>query len=373
MKSADTGAVREFNAALTLRALFDSDAPLTKTRLHEITGLSRRTLDFILADQLATGWAREAVVASPTAGAGRPPRGYVFHAANTLIAGVHIDHHEVRAVVADTRGEELGECRRSVANWANPRLTLAEAAAALHAAADDGGVSIDAVRAAGIAVGGVVDGTGRIISTYEGPGWAGVDVAGAFASHIDGAVIVDNDVNLAAIAEHWKGAAADQSSFVWLLAGSRTRAGIVIDGRAFRGARSAAGESVDGDGFNTREMRLNEIGGLSSPVAAEREAATLVLRRAESGDSAALRIVDDFASSASVLVRALTWVVDPPLVVLGGGIERAAALLVPRIEAAFAERALPPIEIRPSALGWDAPLLGALRVAQEHAKGVIFG
>jgi predicted NBD/HSP70 family sugar kinase len=204
-------------------------------------------------------------------------------------------------------------------------------------------------------------------------------------------VLVENNVNLAAIGERWAGVARGVSSFVFVAIGAGVGMGIVIDDELVRGAHGAAGEIAyvpsRTDPFDERH-RLH--GGLEDEIGAEGilaayaqavasdgapgagvSSAQEVFELAGRGDERAAAVVQGVARRLGIAIATVCAVIDPELVVLGGGIGSNAALVGP-VRAAVA--ALLPLasRIETSRLGDRAALYGAVAVALRRARGEVF-
>lgn len=371
VRAFDPTAMREANSSLTLRSLYLASGPLTMTELNRTTGLSRRTIELILTDLVTEGWV-EPIEPGPATGAGRPPRLYAFRPGHALVGAVQFDTHSTEALVADLSGTVLGRSRRKLTNSMNPDLTLAEARAALLAAVDESGRSLEDFRAVGVAMGGAVDDDGTVVTLVNAPRWAGVRAADALSLPAGVRVMIDNDANLAALAEGALGAATDHASFTWLIAGNRAGSGIIIDGRIHRGFRGAAGEIVEANLLGTRAMEHNPFGLLTSPDPAEREAGEAIVEGVRRGDAEAIAELDAFVAPFAQLLAVFAWTIAPPLIVLGGGLEAGADVLIPSLRAALEAAGAPAMELRASALGREAMLQGALRVAIMSVEHELF-
>ncbi|PRY16898.1 putative NBD/HSP70 family sugar kinase [Kineococcus rhizosphaerae] len=354
--------MRRLNAALTFRLLREADAPLTMAQLTRGTELSRRTVELILADLLADGWVREVAVGST--GVGRPPRAFAFQPDNALFAAVQVDTHSVRAGVADTHGRLLSSERRVLSDYYDPATTLEQAVDALNAALVASGRPVGVVRAGAVAMPGLIDDEGLVLGLVDAPTWTGVRPSAVLAQAFPFPFVGDNDANLAAVGERWKGAAQGLDSFTWLLAGARNGAGIVIRGEVHRGFRSSAGEIVRAPAVGMSELHEHPLGGLTHPDPQERARAERIVERVRSGDRDAADLLDEFTAPLARVLVTLVWTIAPPLVVLGGGLEVAADVLVPRLETALAAEGAPAVPIRATSLGGDAVLLGALHEAR---------
>jgi predicted NBD/HSP70 family sugar kinase len=236
--------------------------------------------------------------------------------------------------------------------------------------------------AAAAGVSGIVDAAcGKVLLSPDLPGLDGVDVAASLAERLDMPTAIDNDDLLAAAGESALGAAEGCTDVVFLSLGLGLGAGLLVGGRPVRGARSSAGaiaylgperldERASGRAIPLRYAeRAGERAGASPPRSAER-----IFELAEAGDEAAAWVVGDVTEAVTELVIDVAALLDPQVIVLGGGIARGQASLVREV----AERvgaALPfPPRVVASQLGEDAVALGAaslaLTLGQRRLAGV---
>jgi predicted NBD/HSP70 family sugar kinase len=112
---------------------------------------------------------------------------------------------------------------------------------------------------------------------------------------------------------------------------------------------------------------------LSSPEAAQRKVARERFDAARTGDAEALAEVDEFVENITSILTTLSWTVAPSLIVLGGGLEDAADVLLPRVREAMRAARTPAIELRATGLGRDAALIGAVKLALDRMDTELFG
>jgi predicted NBD/HSP70 family sugar kinase len=241
----------------------------------------------------------------------------------------------------------------------------------------------------GISSPGIVDRTsGRVTSlAYNVAPEGGFDPLEVIRDRFDLPVLVENNVNLAAVGEKWFGLARGASTMVFIAIGAGIGMGIIIDDELVRGAHGAAGEiaylPIVGDPFNPRH-RLH--GGLEDEIGAagivaafnERRAtddpeptsAHDVFELADGGHAAARAVVDHVAARLGTAIATVCAILDPELVVLGGGIGASPLLLRPVRGSAAA---LVPItaRIETSLLGERAALQGAIAVALHSARTML--
>ena len=241
----------------------------------------------------------------------------------------------------------------------------------------------------GISAPGIVDqASGRVTSlAYNVAPEGGFDPLEVIRDRFDLPVLVDNNVNLAAVGEKWFGLARGISTMVFIAIGAGIGMGIIIGDELVRGAHGAAGEicylPLVGDPFNPRN-RLH--GGLEDEIGAaaivaafnqargagdpELSSVQEVFDRAAAGNAAARSVVDHVASRLGTAIATVCAILDPELVVLGGGIGASPLLLRP---ARGSAAALVPItaRIETSLLGERAALQGAIAVALRAARTML--
>ena len=362
--------LRRLNAQAVLDVLLAADE-CDGTELMAATGLSRPTVHGVCDDLIVQGLAVERPIrAAALARPGRPPRVYALRSAAAHVVGVDMGEATVRVAVADLRGRILAETALPFADRRMPapaRLATLRNAVAL--ALREAAVAADDVRSVVLGVPAPVTAAGYAVAadTYL-PGLAAVDLRGTLRPVLDAPVTVENDANLAVLAERWVGVAAGHDDAVLVLAGERLGAGLCLGGRLVRGHAGGAGEM----GF------LGLVSGVGDPTGVGRllrhwtgQPAQDVFARARRGESAALDELDRVAGRVGRALAVLAMVLDPEVVVLGGGVADAGAVLMDPLRRAYAatlhER---PLRATPallaSTLADRGSLLGAVRVALDE-------
>jgi predicted NBD/HSP70 family sugar kinase len=369
----DQSGIRRVNTAAALRALAVSAEAMTMTALAERTGLSRRTIELILVALVEAGWVAELDRVPLSGGAGRPPRRFELRAQHALLAAVRVNTLEGAAVVSDVRGNILGRARRALREYHDPRSTLDDAADLVREALVDAGGTVDRLRAGAVASGGAIDADGVVRRLVFTEHWAGVDLPAELSSRIRVPWFADNDANLGALAERWRGVARDHDDVVWAQLGSRAGLGILIRGAVHRGLEGAAGEIVEAASMRAGTLDDHPIAWLTSPVPSERTFARDRVEAAQAGDPAALAEVDEFVEHIVSILTTLSWTIAPSLIVLSGGMEDAADVLLPRVRERMRAARNPDIELRATSLGPDGPLIGALKFALDRMDTQLFG
>ncbi|TCO35645.1 putative NBD/HSP70 family sugar kinase [Kribbella steppae] len=360
----DLSRLRQLNALGVLRVLRD-EKPLTLTELAKRTGLSRASTEDVARELLARGWVTELAPAAGTVG--RPARRYRFRADAGRILGVDVGGHKILAMVTDLEGVVLHQTRVAVSPRIGRRERLATLDDCVTTTLAAAGVSPAQIWSTGVATTGLVDGTGKVMLSDSLPEWTGVDLAAHLRRLVPGPVRVENDCKLAALAESWRGVARYARNVVFLLAGLRTGAGLIIDGKLHRGFSNAAGEigALPAAGWLRAPQHLHDWLGAGDDV--ER-----VFLAARDENRAAIRAVRGYVRDIAVGASALVLTLDPELVVIGGGFSRSADVLVEPLRRELDRWCLRTPEIRVSEFGDEGVTLGAVRLALEEVEATVY-
>lgn len=304
---------------------------------------------------------------------GRPRRLFRFRAEAGHVLGVDIGAHSVRALVCDLEGRVVGRFSTRVRadSGRADRLNAVRDTAA--AALEEAGAGAARVMAACVGTTGVVTAQGVVRLSVGLPEWTGIDLAAELAGDLGPVVLVENDTNLAALAEQWTGVAEGVQDLLFVLSGVRTGAGMLIRGEVHRGRRGMAGEigALPLVGWHRAPSHLAGFGGLPAGTPPE-EAAGLALSAARSGDPAARWAVEQYAHDLAEGIAALVLAMDPDLVVIGGGVSRSGDVLLEPIRRHLDPLCLEPPRLAVSTLGDQAVVLGALRHALNHVDAGLY-
>lgn len=238
----DSSLLRRINAAVTLRSLRDGQA-VTLTQLVGETGLSRPTVEGVIEGLVESGLVAEVEQAQENGRQrGRPARWFRFRAEAGHTLGIEIGVHAIRVVLADLTGRQVESHARPVDETLEAEERLGAVRGAVAEVLRKAGVSRDSLWAVGVGSPGIVDRDGSVRLGTAMPGWTGLDLGARLRRSFRCPVLIENDANLAAIAEHWQGVAVGMGDVVFVLAGLSPGAGSLINGRLHRGFGGAAGE-----------------------------------------------------------------------------------------------------------------------------------
>ncbi|WP_327141490.1 ROK family transcriptional regulator [Nocardia sp. NBC_01327] len=359
--------------------------PSSRAQLARDTGLSKPTVSSALAALQQSGLARERGTVSPERGRTAvlyepdPTAGYVL--------GIDVGRANLRAAVADMSGKVLA--RTDIANKARTAAAVADsavqAAEEVLAAAD---VTADQVIHAALGSPGVFDPEdGRMHFAVNLPGWGRAGLLDTIRQRLGGPDLsVHNDANLAALGEYVFGVGRGSRLFVYVLIGTGLGVGIVSQGELFTGAHGAAGEV----GFLPTTFGVPEVdpprrGALEEAVSAEavvraaraqgmtgRLTAKRVFEQARAGHPIAANVVRQEGERVALVVAAVTAVLDPDVIALGGGLGHSADLYLDQVREALARSTPLRPRVASSELGDDAVLLGAIATALRVARPQVF-
>lgn len=412
---ASPSTARALNDRLALR-LLQQEGPLTAGQLKQLTGLSRPTVAD-LVDRLTAAGLIQVVGESGEQRRGPNARLYGIVAGRAHLAALDVRTEGVLVLVSDLLGRVLAEASAPIGGDTGTGPAVEQAVAAVERAVKEGGA--DRLHTVGIGAPGLIDpATGDLRDSAGLPAWHRSLVA-ALQDRLPGArVTVENETNLAALAEQREGAARDRDTFVLLWLGHGVGAAVVLDGTLRRGASGGTGEigflpvpgtdtlpsATDCDGgFHSLAGAAAVVslaaecglpapgpeGGAGAADGTEGAGGAARAARGAADGSGAARVVRDAVARASAaderFLRALAdrvavgaasvvAVLDPGCVVLGGEIGRAGgAVLAGLVEERLRRMSPLATEVRASGLGGAAVLRGALITARERAQDELFG
>ncbi|MFD2796475.1 ROK family protein [Promicromonospora vindobonensis] len=334
--------------------------------------MSRHSADVIVRSLVDDGWVE---VIEPTGSVvGRPARRYRFHATVGHVMGVDVGGHKVLALITDLDGNVVASARHLVQPEDEPSIRLAAMDATIAECLETAAMTATDIWALTVGVTGPVDSTGRTSLFSPMPGWSGVDPIGHLSDRFSCPIQVENDCKLAAMAERWRGVAQDADDIVYVLAGMRTGAALIIEGKVRRGFGGAAGEI--GWLLPVRWQRsvthLESCGSLPSGIEPN-EVLGWVLAACRDGDQEAQTAVKRYVKDLAVGAAALVLALDPQVVVLGGGVSRSADVILDQFNAELEKLSMRPPEVRVSIFGDESVALGAVRLGIDEVDAHSFG
>jgi predicted NBD/HSP70 family sugar kinase len=379
--------------AINLRTTFElvrAGGPLAAPQLVRSTGLSKPTVSEVLGQLVNLGLLRK--VGRTSGSPGPSAQLYDVNPRAGWVLSLDVGREWVRAALVDITGKVVS---RSAAR--TPRSTAQAVISQLRHAADrvveEAEISLADINQVVVGTPGVLRaGADHLSLAPQLAGWESPKVIPAIREALVAPVIFENDVNMAAVGEHIQGVAQDSEDFVLLSVGTGVATGLFVDGALRRGAAGLAGEigflRLDLDASVREGHRatwstgaFESLVGSAAIVALGREHGVLegtsvaaIFDAARHGDPAADRVVKIEARRLAHAIAAVAAVLDPELVVLGGGIGTGGGdLLLRPIGAALASISPFSPRLEVSTLGADAVIAGCTATGLGLAFDRIFG
>jgi glucokinase len=377
------GHLRPLNLDRVLAFAIGSPGPFTRAEVIVATGLSAPTVGTLCAFLIERGVLTD-LGTGPSRG-GRRPSSMAFNARHRFVAGIDIGPTMTRLAVGDLRGEVVSIRVVETPSDCRPAELLSQIAAALRKLLKDSAAPLDRVLTVAAGAPGVVDRDRGVVVAFAPnlAGWSDVPMGLLLRRSLGVPVVVENDVNLAVLGEHWRGAARGHDTCAFMTVGTGIGAGVMVNGALYHGRRFMAGEialmcmgpQYLNKDFGSRGC-LETLAGLEALAARwpramgddpERWVGEL-FEAARRGERRALQSIEEVATLIGIAAANLRLVLDPSLIVLGGAIPSQGALFVQQVQRTV-DRIVPgPTEIKVSALGEEATLWGSLLVATSEAR-----
>ncbi len=375
--------MREANTSELLR-LVRHHAPCSRADLVRLSGLTAPTVSALIEGLQKSGVVKFIGDGRPTGG--RPPRLIAFNGEHAFVVGVDIGGSNLRIALGDLTGRIRGRWSRELTGTRTPRVVTDLVAEGVRDLCAQTG--IPATKIVDLAAGapGITDvHSGRVVSAPNLTGWHDVPVRDLLREKTGIPTTIENDVNLAALGEHWCGIARNVNDFVFLAIGTGVGAGIMMKGHLHHGTNWSAGELgyLMLPGLPPHPLAVDQLGALESAIGGRsierawrerasvknghrKARATEILQLGEKGNRTARELLESSAEHLAVAITNMNLVLDVSLVVLGGGVANES---LRRTTASFLSRnefARPRLVL--SSLGADAQLMGALRLALLAAE-----
>jgi glucokinase len=368
-------------------------AQTTRPDIEKALGLSSASVSRIVTRLLRSGLVNEetGVAGSP----GRTAALIAFNPRAGSVVAIDLGGTKCHGALADLTGTIVAEHLQPTHTDGSPYDSLLATYGALRAEADRRGLPVAALA---VGVPAIIDPeTGVAI---EGPNvsWSGFELTGQLGRDIDVPFAVDNDVNLAALAQAWRGQGRDVADFVTISIGTGIGAAVVAHGRLVKGRHNAAGEVgylvLNREQLHEEQPVRDRLGGFervaAGPAIARRAESLLegvhgpdsvlvpghvtpeaVFAAAGAGDLIARQVIDETLDYVAIALIAVIATVDPARVILDGGVGRSLEPYVGELANLIRPHWPAVPEIVVSQLGPTATVVGAiatgLRLVRRNA------
>ncbi|GHO50647.1 ROK family transcriptional regulator [Ktedonospora formicarum] len=364
--------------------------PTSRAQLARETGLSKPTVSQALANLEQANLVHPTGQATSNKG-GRVAILYETNPKAGYVLGIDVGRGWVRIAVADLAGQIVE--RRDEKNTTQSAATLVALISRLSRDLVVGaGLTWDQVIHVVIGTPGVFDAQNeRVRFASNLPEWGRHGLLAELREAFGLSLSIENDANLAALGERTFGWGAEARTFVYITIGTGVGMGIIIDGTLYRGAGGAAGEigflpfGAQEASTQITEIGENYLGMLEEATSAQgiaRQAQTLglpstlsvrqIFDAAQQGNQVALAVVKQEGEKLALAIAAITAVLDPELIVLGGGIGQRGELLSEPLQHKLQQLLPSWPRIVATRLGGDSILLGSIAIGLDIAQDLVF-
>ena len=359
------------------------DRSVSRAEIARSTGLSKQTISEVMRDLERDGWVHED--GQIQGSVGRSAVTYALRPDAAFVLGIDLGGTKLHIALADLHGEIVAESIEPTSSDGGAAV-VAQIERMKDALLQHASVSAQRLRGAVMGSPGMVDpASGSIVIAPNIPGLDSLDVRAALRERLGIDITIENDVNLAAIGEHWRGNSRRARSFAFIAVGTGIGMGIFSDGYLVRGARGAAGEiaylPLGGDPYDARGLRFGTLetaigsagiverylGLGGSPGSTVRD----VFDRLDIEEAARITI-DEVSRILTTAILAVHSILDSEIIILGGSIGARPELKL-RIDEHLGRCMREPVRIELSALGNRATLIGAIGSAIDLVHRSQFG
>jgi glucokinase-like ROK family protein len=394
LNTADQAWVRRKNRAIILE-VFRTHITLSRARLATETGLNPSTVSNIISELIQENLIRETDLLQSNTG--RPGRLLELNPEGGCALGIEINVDYIELVVTDFAANILWRQRQGSTPEAGQDVIMSQVVNLAKQASAFVQERKSRLLGVGVGVPGLVDVTSGLLRLAPNLQWTNVPIRDVLAGYFDCPIYVENEANAAALGEYYFGAVRNVKNFIYLSSGIGLGSGIVMDGKLFRGMFGYAGEAghmtldVNGELCGCGKRGCWET--FVSPRAVERRVrkslangATSILQdmakgdlekivfedvvqAAQAGDQIAIDALGEVAFYLGIGVANLVNLFNVEVIVLGGALNNASALLLKDVERIALANTLAPgrehLRIISSAHGTDACIMGAIALVLD--------
>ena len=392
MRPADQKIVRRLNKQAALDLIRKTSGGISRAEIAQRLGVSRSTVSAIVDGLIASSLVRER--GAGTSRGGRRPIVLQINPDSGRVVGIDLGASHLLVVVADLQGQILVESEAPMDIGRGPDICLNQAYALVETTLARAGCGLADVRAIGVGVPGPVNIDKGMVSTPPiMPGWDGFPIRHRMEQHWHRPVNLDNDADLGVLGEWAFGAGQGESNLAYIKIGTGIGCGILLDGQIFHGVLGTAGEighvtiSEDGPPCTCGNYGCLEAMAGGRAIAQRAQLAVKAGQRtrlaeinhgheitardvaeaARAGDMVSQQLLNDAGRHIGSALASLINLLNPGLVLVGGGVTGAGELLLTPILEVVNERSLQAslhaARIAMAALGKHSTALGAVAIA----------
>ncbi|WP_233162359.1 ROK family transcriptional regulator [Glycomyces salinus] len=366
-----------------LLQLLRDGTPRTRSELAALTGLARSTVAGRVDALLAAGLIAPSGETASTGG--RPPATFAFNPHARIALGADLGATHARLAITDLAGTVLAQTNADLDIALGPEAVLDWVVDHGHKLLDEVERPASDLLGVGIGLPGPVEhSTGKAVNPPIMPGWDGFDVPAYVRERWPVPVLVDNDVNIMALGEHFT-SWSEAEHLLFIKAATGIGCGIIASGRVYRGAQGAAGDMghIKVAGSEEALCRCGNTGCLEAVASGAAIAARLsergieahgsldVVELARSGSVPALRLIRQAGRDIGEVLAGAVNFFNPSVIVIGGSLALAGDHLLAGVREVIYQRSLPlatrHLRIAAARTGETGGAVGAGVMVIEHA------
>jgi glucokinase-like ROK family protein len=387
---------RSLNRHLILDLIRFAPGGVSRSQLAKEVGITRAAVTSIIKDLLDSHTVKE--VERKASRVGRHPVVLEIDPQQGYVAGIDIGVTHCLVILADFSASVIKEEEIAISLSNGPEQCLFEVDQLLESILEMCKVPLEQIRAIGVDVPGpVITGQGMVSSPPIMPGWDGYPIQDHLEELWGCPVLLGNDAEMGALGEWAYGAGRGESNLIYIKVGSGVGAGLLIDGKIYRGTTGCAGEIghitieengelcscgnhgcletlAGGKAIAQQAIRAIHNGQrtqLSRIIPAEKITAMDVLAAARSGDMVAQDIVHRAGAHLGTAISSLVNLFNPSIVVVGGGVSQSGDLLLEPVRQTVRKRSLKAVShslrISSAVMGRRSSAMGCIVQALSYA------
>ncbi|NWJ47355.1 MAG: ROK family transcriptional regulator [Chloroflexi bacterium] len=395
---ADAGLIGELNRSIVLNFI-RQEGSISRAEIALRTQLSRSAVSNIISSLLDEGIVQESGIGESKGG--RRPIMVNFNYSVAYVLGIDMGANHILALLADLEGNPVAEFNAEFSVENGPEIGIPILVELIRQILESEFLKNKRLYGIGLGVTGPLDfETGTVVMPPLMPGWNKFPLRRYLSEEFQLPVLVDNDANLGAIGERWRGAGLGQNNLAYVKIGTGIGCGMVVDGKIFRGANGSAGEighiTITRDGppcrcgsFGCLESMAGApaiINRIKLAIQAGRDTiltkigepddltVAVIGEAAASGDRLSVEVISDAGRYIGIALATLVNLFNPSMIILGGGVAAVGEVILNQIKQTAKDRSLVAsfqgMQIVPGKLGREAVAVGAaMLVLQEVFKG----
>ncbi len=394
-QTGDQALVRQINLSLIMHTLW-TDSPISRARLSQKTKLNKTTVSDLINELNQRGFVRE--IGTQTSGTGRPATLLTLNPAAGYIVSCEIGVGFLEILVTDFAPQAIWQIKEPIKPGTAQSEVLDRMLVLLHEAVKRGKSSADKLLGIAVGIPGLVDHSSGTILFAPNLKWRNIPLLTLLEQEsFDAPIFVDNEANMAALGEHYFGAAQGYSEILYLSGNVGLGGGFLSNGQLRRGASGMAAEyghmTMDPHGelcncgnygcwetLVSQNSLYKKVGnavqsGETSLVTEktegqwERLSVEMIVEAAQAGDKVAIHSLEEIGHSLGIGIASLLNALNPEIVVLGGILSIASEFLFPVVNDEIQKRALlwsrESVKVIRAAHGSDACVKGGIATVYQ--------